>query len=494
MRRWLPDSLAAWALLILIGGLGVAELATLGAIIQHRAVTARMTGFFHLAERVSSLSRAIAAEPPDQRGALAEALSAPTLEVRVEPKPSATSIAPDDEEVAEIEDIMQARLAGTGIVEVDVGRASAADRPPGDEPDEQAPATGPVGRFLSDIEELYAENDVYLVSAKLAEDSWINFAIPAAPLPRLWSTDTVILTAFVIAAVLGASIWAIRRLTMPYAVLANAAERFGRDRNTVQLLESGPREVRVAAHAFNLMQERLQRFLSDRDQLVAAVSHDLRTPVTRLRLRAEFVEDLDLRMRMLADLEDIESMTQSVLAFTRDVANPQPREQVDLISLLDSLCSDQPGVTLSLPSSLPPRIACHADPVALRRCIANLIDNAVRYGGCARVTLDLADNAARVVVDDDGPGIAEADREQVFRPFLRLEVSRNRETGGTGLGLTIARTVARAHGGDILLSNRAEGGLRAELVLPLAPAGAPKAGESIATSIDFGTSMPRPAA
>jgi signal transduction histidine kinase len=302
----------------------------------------------------------------------------------------------------------------------------------------------------------------------------------------------MLLTALVIAAVLGASIWAIRRLTMPYSILADAAERFGRDRNPVQLPESGPREVRIAAHAFNLMQERLQRFLADRDQLVAAVSHDLRTPVTRLRLRAEFVEDADQRTRMLADLEDIESMTRAVLAFARDAAHPEPREPVDLISLLDALCSDQPDVALTLPSSLPPRIACQADPVALRRCIANLIDNAIKYGTCARVALTLAGSTVRVSVDDDGPGIAEADREQVFRPFFRLEASRNRETGGTGLGLTIARTVARAHGGDVVLANRPEGGLRAELVLPLASATNPAS--AAATSGDCGTSTPRSAA
>jgi signal transduction histidine kinase len=149
-------------------------------------------------------------------------------------------------------------------------------------------------------------------------------------------------------------------------------------------------------------------------------------------------------------------------------------------------------VALTLPSSLPPRIACQADPVALRRCIANLIDNAIKYGTCARVALTLTGSTVRVSVDDDGPGIAEADREQVFRPFFRLEASRNRETGGTGLGLTIARTVARAHGGDVVLTNRPEGGLRAELVLPLASAAAPN--PVVATSGDCGTSTPRSAA
>ncbi len=260
-----------------------------------------------------------------------------------------------------------------------------------------------------------------------------------------------------------------RRLTAPYALLAQAAERLGRDINAESLPEKGPREVRAAAHAFNLMQERLRRFIGDRDQLVAAISHDLRTPVTRLRLRAEFVEDADQRARMLTDLEDIEAMTRSVLAFASDSAQPEAREQIDLISLAESLCSDMPGVTLELAPDLPPRLKCLAGPVGLRRAIANLIDNAVKYGDAARVSL-VADAAAiRIVVDDDGPGIPPEDMEAVFRPFRRLEASRNRETGGAGLGLTIARSVARAHGGDVILTNRPQGGLRAEIVLPLAP-------------------------
>lgn len=467
MKRWLPDSLAAWALIILIGGLGVAELATLGAIVEHRAITARMNGFFHLAERVSSISRAIAAEPASQRAALADALSSSTLSVRVGPNPEATSIGPDDEEVAEVEDIMQARLADTGIDEVDVGRAAAAARVPGDAVTDRA--AGSVGRFLTEIAELYDQNDVYLVSAKLADSSWINFTIPTAPLPRLWAADTVLLMLAVIAAVVAASIWALRRLTAPYAVLANAALRFGRDRNAVFLPEGGPREVRAAAQAFNFMQDQLQRFLSDRDQLVAAVSHDLRTPVTRLRLRAEFIDDPDQRARMLADLDDIETMTRSVLAFARGSASPEPRETVDLVSLVQSICQDQPGVGLDLPASLPPRIAHVAQPVELRRCIANLIDNAVKYGGGAHVTIRLDPSEVRVVVEDRGPGIPEEQRERVFRPFFRLETSRNRETGGTGLGLTIARSVARAHDGDVALSERPGGGLRAEVVLPSLP-------------------------
>ncbi len=469
----MPDSLAAWAIIIIIGGLVIAEIATLGIFLQNRGLNARMTGFFHLAERVSSLSRAIAAEPGAGRADLAEALSTPTLRVSVDAKPIASSTADSDDEIAELEDVLQTRLEDSGITEVDVGRgAVAADA--ADAGDALDDAAGPVERSLSEIQQRYALDNAYLVAVKLGDGNWANFAVPAAPAPRLWSNNAMLLAAAAIAIILGGSIWAVRRLTTPYGLLANAAERLGRDINAEALPENGPREVRGAAHAFNLMQDRLRRFLGDRDQLVAAISHDLRTPVTRLRLRAEFVDDPEQRARMLQDLEDIEAMTQSVLAFASDSAQGKARESIDLISLLESLCEDMPHVTLDLAPDLPARVKCLADPVGLRRAIANLVENAVKYGSCARVSLVADGTVIRIVVDDNGPGILKADMETVFRPFRRLETSRNRETGGTGLGLTIARTVARAHGGDVVLTNRQEGGLRAEIVLPLAmPAGLP---------------------
>ncbi len=467
MRRFLPDSLAAWALIIVIGGLVVAEVATVGVILQNRALNARMNVFFHLAERVWSLSRAIAAEPASSRADLAGALSTPTLQVSVADKPIAASKGASDDDIAELEDVLQTRLGDSGVTEVDVGRGPAiAD--PGAMPDPPGDDAGPLERFLSDIEQHPVRDDAYLVSVQLGNGSWANFTVPMAPSPRLWSDNTMLATMAVIALVLAGSIWALRRLTAPYALLANAAERLGRDINAESLPERGPSEVRAAAHAFNLMQARLRRFIGDRDQLVAAISHDLRTPVTRLRLRAEFVEDTDQRARMLADLDDIEAMTCSVLAFASDSAQPEAREQIDLISLTESLCADLPGVTLDLAPDLPPRLKCLAGPVGLRRAIANLVDNAVKYGGAARVSLVLDGAAVHIAVDDDGPGIPPEEVEPVFRPFRRLESSRNRETGGTGLGLTIARSVARAHGGDVTLANRTEGGLHAEIVLPVA--------------------------
>ena len=449
MRRLLPDSLAAWALLILIAGLVIAEVATLTAIQQNRALNNRMTGFFHLSERVSSMSRAFAAEPATARRALAAALSSTTLSVSVDPAPLASDSATEDDELAELEDIMETRLSDSGVTDVRV-QWNSSDAGDGAAPNAVDADAGPVERFLADIGERYTLEDNYIVSVQLADGTWINFGVPIAPSPHWWSLNTVGLTALVIALVLAASIWALRGLTAPYALLAAASERLGRDLNASALPEKGPREVRAAAHAFNTMQERLQRSFSDREQLVAAISHDLRTPTTRLRLRADFIDDPDQRARMLADLDEIETMTRSVLAFASSSAQPEPRESIDVVSLLHSLCDDMPGATLCLSPATSIRVAYCAQPVAVRRCVMNLIDNAVKYGGCARVSLLVDDAAIRIVVDDDGPGIPPAATEMVFRPFRRLEGSRNRETGGTGLGLTIAgrspeNTAATSH-------------------------------------------------
>jgi signal transduction histidine kinase len=273
----------------------------------------------------------------------------------------------------------------------------------------------------------------------------------------------------VILIVLAASLILLRYLTGPYEILGRAAERIGRDLRAPAIKEGGPREIRAAAHALNTMQERLQKVIDDRDQLVAAIAHDLRTPVTRLRLRADFMDDVEQRTHMIADLDEIAGMTQSILDFSSDNAAPEARETLDLVSLLEVLTEERPGVTLDMPPDCPPRLAYSGQPIGLRRCIGNLVENAVKYGGSAAVSLRLDQGAAIIRIDDSGPGIPDGDIEAVFLPFRRLETSRSRETGGTGLGLTIARTIARAHGGDVRLENRPDGkGLRAEILLPLA--------------------------
>ncbi len=224
--------------------------------------------------------------------------------------------------------------------------------------------------------------------------------------------------------------------------------------------------TRETVRAFNLMRARLDRYVRDRTAMLAAVSHDFRTPITSLRLHAEFVEDPETRAKILAALDEMQRMTEDALAFIREDMQREETRTVDLHALVDSVAADlaELGHDIAVADSGRVLVACR--PAALRRALRNLLENAAAYGGRAAVRIEPGDAELRVVVEDEGPGIRDADLERVFEPFVRLEASRSRDTGGSGLGLAIARGIVRGHGGDIVLANRAEGGLRATVALP----------------------------
>lgn len=263
------------------------------------------------------------------------------------------------------------------------------------------------------------------------------------------------------------SVWTARWLTRPILAFAAAAERFGASTEAIPLAESGPRELRTATRTFNQMQDRLRRFISDRTLMVAAMSHDLKTPLTRMRLRAELIGDEMQQGKILSDIEEMTTMIDSTLAFARDDAKRESPLLVDLGALVESICENaiDTGFDVEM-SSARQAILVTCRPIAVSRAVANLIDNAVKYGVKARVTLNRLADRAVVIVDDDGPGIPEEEHEKVFAPFYRLEGSRNRDTGGVGLGLAVARNSAREHGGDLTLGTNEHGGLRARLELP----------------------------
>ena len=219
------------------------------------------------------------------------------------------------------------------------------------------------------------------------------------------------------------------------------------------------------------MQERLSRFIADRTRLLAALGHDLRTPITSLRLRAELLDDEEAKQRIVETLDEMQRMVESTLAFAREEAQAEPVRETDLAALVEGTVEDlsELGLEVRLVASEP--VVARIRSAAVRRALRNLIENAVRYGKRARVGLVREGEEAVVRVDDDGPGIPVDKLEEVFEPFVRLDPSRSSETGGVGLGLAIARGIARAHGGEVSLVNRPEGGLRACLRLPLAVSG-----------------------
>ena len=257
-----------------------------------------------------------------------------------------------------------------------------------------------------------------------------------------------------------------RMSTRPLRNLARAATALGRDIDRAPLSTRGPTEVRRAAAAFNLMQARIRHHIRERTQMLAAITHDLQTPLTRLRLRLEKVQDEELRGRLVADMTAMQDMIREGLDLARSMDSTEAMQTVDLDSLLDSLCADSTDTGQDVRVSGRCNRSITVQPMAIRRCLTNLIDNAVKYGGYARVSAQ--QSAAKVVIRirDGGPGVPDDQLETVFAPFHRLESSRSRDTGGTGLGLTIARIIADKHGGSLRLRNHPDGGLEAILELP----------------------------
>jgi signal transduction histidine kinase len=307
-----------------------------------------------------------------------------------------------------------------------------------------------------------------LISARLDDGRWLNagMGVPT-PSPR-WALPSLLSMGVMAAALSLIVIVMVRRITRPMARLAVAAEGLGRGETVPPLAERGPLDVRKTTRAFNQMNDRLQRFVRDRTRMLAAISHDLRTPITSLRLRAEFIEDEETRAKILETLDEMQRMTEATLAFAREEAAREDTRTVDLGALIESLCDDLAEMGLDVVFAGAERTPYPCRPLSLKRAIRNLVENAVAYGRRARVALTATGGAFQIAIDDDGPGIPEADFERVFAPFVRLEESRSQDTGGIGLGMAIARSIVRGHGGDITLANRSGGGLRAVIHLPRA--------------------------
>jgi signal transduction histidine kinase len=257
------------------------------------------------------------------------------------------------------------------------------------------------------------------------------------------------------------------RLGRPIDAFAAAARRFGADPNAPPMTRQGPAEMRMAIAAFNTMQSQVQRLVAGQAAMFAAISHDLRTPLTRMRLRGEFIEDRDQQARLFRDIDEVQGMVAAVLTFLRDNAADERTTSLDLAELLRSIADDYADIGSDMAYTGPLHAAFPGRPIGLRRAFGNLVDNAVKYGVRPEMELRCGASDVRVTIADHGPGIPTDSLETVFAPFQRLEPSRNRNTGGMGLGLTAARAVFRAHGGDVTLSIAQGGGLLATVVLPL---------------------------
>jgi signal transduction histidine kinase len=314
----------------------------------------------------------------------------------------------------------------------------------------------------------FTETEHWVASIRLEKAEWL--IIRTHHVRRSWffmfGIGLSILLLF--AGVIVICSWVVQRLSVPTAKFIEAAKRFGMDIQSSPMALSGPPEIQEVMQAFNEMQLRLRKIVQDRTQMLAAISHDLRTPITRLQLRAEFLKDHSQYQKILDDLNDMEKMISSILSFAQDYARTEAMTRFDINGLLQSLSDDIKDSGGKINYSAPEnRVAFYGRFIAMKRALNNLLENAIKYGVEVDVELSTQDEKIHIKIMDIGPGIPQEEMEQVFAPFYRVDRARSPEQSGSGLGLTVARDIIRAHGGDISLSNRDPHGLSVHVILPI---------------------------
>ena len=462
-----PRGLFGRLVLVLLSGLLLAQLVTAYINLAEREQILFRAGGMQLAQRIGDIARLLDSLPPAERRRVAALFNAPPLLVSLD-RPALARAQSDESDMrlAMFRGVLRFSLGNDmpAVVQRREGEPEPRGfaRPPSPMGMPMHPMRGPgPGAWPASPGGAY-----YVVQVALRDGTRVTFDSVLSPQETEMPWRLALTLAVLLGTVIVLALVAVRWVTGPLSALANAAERLGEDINRPPLAESGPLEAQRAARAFNTMQARLARFIADRTRILAAISHDLKTPITRLRLRAEMLEDEALAAKFVKDLGEMEAMVDQTLDFMRDASASEAAQRVDVMALLESVQADyrDTGGAIELEGRIERPIL--ARPRALRRCLANLVDNALRYG--ARATLRAEDEGARIAIRvlDEGPGIAEDALEKAFEPFYRGEASRSRDTGGTGLGLGIARNIARAHGGDVVLRNRSGGGLEAILTLP----------------------------
>ncbi len=461
--RLVPNSLFGRTLLVLAAGLLVAQLGSVVIHLFDRGSSVYRLASLQLAARIGQAARILNRLPPAERPKVVQEISGRHLRLSLAERPLAVASGFSEHDPYEkrFTESLQAQIGAPWPVRVDINP--------------QARSRNFVGEGIEAgaFELWMARNFYFLLPEPFStvvqvglEDGTIalfEVNVPQEPLRRFESLAPLLLLLLLICFGLAALL--VRMTTRSLDRLAAAADAIGEDPGAAPLPEDGPGEIRRVIGAFNRMQARVRRYLVERGRLLSAISHDLKTPLTRLRLRAEMLPDAELRGKMLRDLDEMQTMVGTTLDFFRTVDRAAPRLPVDIAALLESLCEDRRETGQSVSVSGAPVAPYRADPQALRRCLENLIENAVRYGRGAEIEIRDTPERLRIAVRDRGPGIPEGELERVFEPFYRLDDSRNMDSGGTGLGLSIARNIARWHGGDVTLSNAAPG-LVAELALP----------------------------
>ncbi len=471
--RIFPRSLKGQLILLTLVALLFSQIASFLFILNDHKSRMKHAWLHNILERIATVKDAIEATPNEIHPKIIKSANILALKYTIDPKPAA--IAAEGTVSANLQDQIEKAFGENASrvqlsVDASLSEEWLIEQLFGDLWRDMKQSLFPAKPLAQPVRPAYAH-----ISIPLQSGDWLNvvvtqrgFAPPASPLLVQFATMAAI-SAFGIILVLG-------RLTRPLRELGRAASALGHGETSAKLDEKGPTEIVDTIRAFNEMQDRLTTFVHDRVKMLAALGHDLRTPITSLRLRAEFIEDDEIREPILQTLDEMFEMAEASLSFAREEAAQEQTRLVDIGALASSVCADLADAGRDVTCADGSSFAMRCRPVAIKRALRNIIENAVSYGQRARVSAGLMNGEPRIVIDDDGPGIAPGDMDKVFKPFVRLEQSRNKETGGVGLGLAIAHSIVRSHGGDIYLLNRPEGGLRVIVslckgaVLPAGPA------------------------
>ncbi len=473
-RLW-PRGLAGRLVMMLVAALALAQVGLI--LILRTQQDALVDSIVHgqAMTQTVALARLLTLYPPGDEDRIAAAFGSRESCVTISAAAPAGP-APDDAErdlAAMLGQMLHGVNVGEPRVAIEPLGHDARPCPKGDRP--PAPSTGssvagrpdgPPGPRPPEAGERRTRVAAVAMSVPLA-DGRVATLRSAVELPGGWNRAALLSFILSSLAVGAVAVVAIRGQTASLRGLADASERFGRGESVPRLPEAGPVEVVAATRAFNTMQQRLSDYMRDRLRVLASISHDLRTPLTTLRLKAEFIDDEPVRDGIIATIDELTVICEATLAFTRAEAGHEPTVPTAIDGLVRTVGEEFRLAGADVREAALPSLDYSCRPVALKRALRNLVENAVRYGGGARLAVALSDETLAIIVDDDGPGLPPERIEDAFQPFVRLEPSRSTETGGIGLGLAIARTIVHGHGGTLRLENRPEGGLRAVIRLPL---------------------------
>lgn len=459
MNRETGVSLRVQTITVLAVSLLLFHLVSLVLFVYFSASTATLAREEQLAQRIATVTGFMEGVPATYRDYLAAELSGPGFEITIGTEPVSETIDKSSDShsdnIAGLVDRMLRKKPGDISTRYQTSDEAA---------DMQAASV-----IIQRIEGLFNIQETLLVSVALTNGTWLNFRTSGSTWGHILSASAIPSLSLMAIGVILLAAWAVNRPLRSLSRFALASETMGRDVLGAQPLdEQGPRELRDAARAFNRMQRQVQRLLQSRNQMLGAVSHDFRTPLTRLRLRAESIVDDTQRDKAIRDIEEMEQMIALTLAYARDDSVEEAREPLELDQVIESVIESMDCRARCDFRAATPGLIVECQRSAMRRVIQNIIENALNYAGELAISTGRDASGITIDFDDAGPGIAEDQREKVFLPFYRVESSRNRASGGAGFGLAIAQTVVEAHGGRISMQTSPQGGLRVHIVLPAA--------------------------